>query len=49
MVFIAWLMVFFSKPLATRKDRYGRVLTLIDYLKGKDALKDSFTSESVGS
>jgi len=45
MIFIAYLMVFFSKPLATRKDRYGRIITLVNFIKGHDAYKASVLSE----
>jgi len=45
MVFIAWLMVFYSRPLATRKDRFGRIITLINYIKGQDARIDSASLE----
>ena len=44
MVFIAYLMVFFSKPLAIRKDRYGRIITLVNYIQGHDAYKASVLS-----
>ena len=48
MLFIAWLMVFYSKPLATRRDRKGRIVNLVNYIKGHDAYRDS-VSEDGGS
>lgn len=45
MIFIAYLMAFFSKPLATRKDRNGRIINLVNYIKGHDAYRASVLSE----